>query len=129
LDPIDACVSIFRRAQYLRLPLEEPLGAYSSNKKSYSFLADAIVKRVMQQACRLAYPNPSHELRLKIGSIVAHSNQVTAAVCLQQGGASIDEIAFRLRWQPGSVPTYLRECFQGIGDVIQKAIIGIYRSA
>jgi hypothetical protein len=82
----------------------------------------------MQQACRLAYPDPAHEMRIKIDRIVAHSNRVTAAVCLHQGGASIDEIAFRLRWQPGSVPTYLRECFQGVGDILQKAIIGIFKS-
>jgi hypothetical protein len=82
----------------------------------------------MQQACKLAYPDPSHELRIKIHRIVAHSNRVTAAVCLQQGGATIDEIAFRLRWQPGSVPTYLRECFQGVGDILQKAIVGIFKS-
>jgi hypothetical protein len=128
LDPIDACVSIFRRAQYLRVPSDEPLGVYSSNPSSYSFIADTVVKRVMQQACRLAYPDPAHEMRVKIHRIVAHSNRVTAAVCLQQGGASIDEIAFRLRWQPGSVPTYLRECYQGVGEILQKAIVGILQS-
>jgi hypothetical protein len=129
MDPIDACISIFRRAQYLAVPLEEPLGVYRANSKSYSFIANSIVKRIMQQACRLAYPDPSHELRVKIHQIVAHSNQVTANVCLQQGGASIDERAFRLRWQPGSVPTYLRECFHGVGDILQKAIVGIYQSS
>jgi hypothetical protein len=129
IDPIDASVSIFRRAQYLKVPLEEPLGVYSSSGSSYSFISDGIVKRVMQHSCILAYPNPAHELRVKIKSIVAHSNRVTAAVCLQQGGASIDEIAFRLRWQPGSVPTYLRECYQGVGAILQKTILGIYRSS
>jgi hypothetical protein len=131
LDPVDASVSIFRRAHSLRVPSDEPLGVYCSDRTAstpYSFIADAIVKRVMQQACKLAYPDPSHELRIKIHRIVAHSNRVTAAVCLQQGGATIDEIAFRLRWQPGSVPTYLRECFQGVGDILQKAIVGIFKS-
>ncbi len=85
LDPIDACVSIFRRAHYLSVPPEEPLGVYTLSLGSYSFLADTIVKRVMQRACRLAYPNPAHEMRIKIDRIVAHSNRVTAAVCLHQG--------------------------------------------
>jgi hypothetical protein len=74
LDPIDACVSIFRRAQYLRVPEEEPLGVFSSDSKSYSFIADSIVKRVMQKSCRLAYPDPAHEMRVIIYRIVAHSN-------------------------------------------------------
>jgi hypothetical protein len=82
----------------------------------------------MRQACHLAYPDPSHELCIKITSIVAHSNCVTATVCLQQGGMTIDEIAFCLHWQPGRVPTYLHKCYQGVGDILQKAILGIYQS-
>jgi hypothetical protein len=82
----------------------------------------------MQLACRLAYPDPAHKMRIKIDRIVAHSNRVTAAVYLHQGGATIDEIAFGLRWQPGSVPTYLHKGFQGVGDILQKAIDGIFQS-
>jgi hypothetical protein len=58
LDPINATVSIFHRAQYLQVPLEEPLGVYCSDRTTstpYSFnIANAIVRRVMQQACKLA---------------------------------------------------------------------------
>jgi hypothetical protein len=68
-------------------------------------------------------------MRITIDHIVAHSNQVTAAVCLHQGAAStIDEIAFHLQWQPGSVPTYFCETFQGVGDILQKAIVGIFKA-
>jgi hypothetical protein len=129
MDPIDECVSIFRCTQYLQVHLDEPLGVYRSESTSYSFLTDTIVKQIMRQACCLAYPDPPHELCIKITSIVADFNCITAAVCLQQGGATIDEIASCLHWQPGSIPTYLRECSQGVGNILKKAILGVYRSA
>jgi hypothetical protein len=128
LDPIDACVSIFRRAQYLRVPSAEPLGVFSTTPSSYRFIHATSVCRIMRQACCAAYPDPGHYLRTHINRIVAHSNRVTAAVCLKQGGADTDKIAFRLRWQPASVPTYLRECHQSIGVIMQQALLGAYRS-
>ena len=78
----------------------------------------------MWLACRLAYPDPNHYCRLHISGIVAHSNRVTAALCLKLGGATDEDIAFRLRWHVSSVPTYLRECFNGIDAVMQTAIQG-----
>jgi hypothetical protein len=129
LDPVDAGVSILRRAHLLRVPLDEPLGVYASPlSSSFSFITAKTVTEVMHHACVVAYPDPQHQLRRNIKSLVAHSNRVTAAVCLQQGGASNDEIAFRLRWQPASVPIYLRDCFQAVGDTLQKALVGAYRS-
>jgi hypothetical protein len=86
------------------------------------------VCKIMRHTCRNAYPNPAHQLRVNIHRLVAHSNRVTAAVCLQQGGANTDEIAYWLRWQPASIPTYLRECYSAIGDMLQKALLGTYRS-
>jgi hypothetical protein len=77
-------------------------------------------------ACIRAYPDPNHYCWINIDGIVAHSNHVTAALCLHLGGATIDEIAVRLRWEPCSVPTYLRECFVGIDTIMQKAIASAY---
>jgi hypothetical protein len=54
---------------------------------------------------------------------------VMAAVCLHMGGASIDDIAFRLRWHASSVPTYLRECFQDVGAVMEQAVSGAFKTS
>jgi hypothetical protein len=127
-NPVDAIVSIFRRANVLQIPPEEPLGVFSTHPRTYKFIKDTSVCKIMRHACRKAYPDPAHHLRVHINRLVAHSNRVTAAVCLQQGGANTDEIAYRLRWQPASVPTYLCECYSAIGDMLQKALLGTYRS-
>jgi DNA-binding NarL/FixJ family response regulator len=78
----------------------------------------------MRAACEAAYPDPTHYLRIHIKRLVSHSNRVTAAVALRAAGLSIEDIAYRLRWKAASVETYLRECYQSIGDVTQKAITG-----
>jgi DNA-binding NarL/FixJ family response regulator len=78
----------------------------------------------MRAACEAAYPDPTHYLRIHIKRLVSHTNRVTAAVALRAAGLSIEDIAYRLRWKAASVETYLRECYQSIGDVTQKAITG-----
>ena len=78
----------------------------------------------MQTTCLGAYPDATHYLRIHIKRLVSHSNQVTAAVVLGAAGLSIDDIAYRLCWKAASVETYLRECYQSIRDVTQKAIVG-----
>jgi hypothetical protein len=129
LNPVDAAVSILRRAQILGVPANEPIGVFQTPLAiTFAFITAKTVTDVMHHACIVAYPDPQHHLRRNIKSLVAHSNCVTAAVCLQQGGASNDETAFRLRWQPGSVPIYLRDCFQAVGDTLQKMLVGAYRS-
>ena len=110
----------------LKVPYNEPVGV-STSKGKYRFLRDYDVKRHMQQACIDAYPDEKHYMRQHIHRVVPHSNRVTAAVCLQQGGAHNDEIAFRLRWDVTSVPTYLRDCFQAVGNTLQKLICGMLR--
>jgi hypothetical protein len=92
-------------------------------------LKDSHVRDHLRMACCLAYPNPQHYCRIHIAGIVSHSNRVFAALCLKLGGATDEDIAFRLRWQVASVPTYLRECFNGIDDAMQTAICGAYRTA
>jgi hypothetical protein len=50
-------------------------------------------------------------------------------VVLHMGGASISDIAFRLRWNEASVPTYLRECFQDVGSIMETAITGAFKTS
>ena len=122
---MDAGVSIVVRARALQVPPNEPMGIVCAAKKSgYHFLKDKDVATVMQRACEGAYPDPKHYMRIHVKRIVPHSNRVTAAVCLKQGGCSNDEIAFRLRWHPTSVPTYLRKCHQAVGKLLQQTLVG-----
>jgi len=128
-DPVIVAVNLLRRASLLQIPPSEPIGQFRhSSGTSNSMLFDRHVRDVMRQACCLAYPDPNHYCRLHISGIVAHSNRVTAALCLHLGGASNEEIAFRLRWHVSSVPTYLRECFNGIDTIMQTAICGAFQS-
>ncbi|CAJ1935751.1 unnamed protein product [Cylindrotheca closterium] len=103
------------------------MGVFSTNGSTYRFLRDSDVRKVMQHSVDLAYPDKNHYMQRNKHLIQPHSNRITAAVCLQRGGASNDDIAFKLRWSPTSVPTYLRDCFQGVGDLLQKAITGVMK--
>ena len=82
-----------------------PPEASVPKKNNYRFLKDSGVRKVMQASVVGAYPDPTHYMRIHIKRVVPHSNGVTAAICLKQGGAHNDEIA---RWHVSSVPTYLR---------------------
>lgn len=131
-DAIGPVINIFRRAFILGIPPTEPLGQFGTPRSPSQFtthvLRDSHVSAVMRQACRDAYPNPLHYCRIHINRIVAHSNRVTAAVCLKMGGATDEEIAFRLRWHITSVPTYLRECTSSIDTLMQQAVFGAMRN-
>jgi hypothetical protein len=129
LDPVAAAVSCVYRADLLKSPADEPIGVYFDTRKGLSFLRDYHVSKVMRQACIWAYPNPAHQLRVNILCIVPHSNRITAAVALKLGGATDDEIAFRLRWHISSVPTYLRECFQQVGEIVKTTLVGAHRTS
>ena len=129
LDPVDAAVSIIRRAQMLCVPKTEPVGVYSKmGRKEYCFLRDYHITPALRSMCVRAYPDPSHYLWLHIHRLVPHSNRVTAAVCLKMGGATDEDIAFRLQWKVASVPTYLRECFQEVGNIILKTLQGAFKT-
>ena len=130
LNPVDAAVSILRRADMLQVPQHEPVGVYSPSWSStYSFLRDYHITPILRAMCILAYPNTSHYLRIHISRLVPHSNRVTAAVCLKMGGATDEEIAFRLRWNVASVPTYLRECFQEVGPIMTSTLQGAFKTS
>jgi hypothetical protein len=108
-DLVIGVINIFRRTSMLKIPAHEPIGQYRQRNGSIICLRDKDVHNILRAACLRAYPDPTHYCCIHIDGLVAHSNRVTAALCLLLGGATIDEIAFRLRWEPGSVPTYLRE--------------------
>jgi hypothetical protein len=128
-DPVVAAINIVRRAHILAVPPQEPLGQFRNLGSSInSMLLDSHVRNHLRLACRLAYPDPRHYCRIHILGLVAHSTRVTAALCLKLGGATDEIIAFRLRWHVSSVPTYLRECFNGIDEVMQKAITGVFHT-
>jgi hypothetical protein len=130
LNPVDAAVSIVRRAILLRVPKLEPVGVYMPSwLPTYKFLRDYHITPILRAMCILAYPDESHYLRIHIARLVPHSNRVTAAVCLKMGGATDDEIAFRLRWNIASVPTYLRECFQEVGPIMASTLQGALKTS
>jgi hypothetical protein len=130
LDPVDAAVSILRRAEILGVPCQDPVGVYSKKGDTeFSFIRDYNITPIMRQMCVRAYPDPAHYLRLHIHRLVPHSNRVTAAVCLKMGGSPDEEIAFRLRWNVASVPTYLRECFQEVGPVMLHTLQGAFKTS
>jgi hypothetical protein len=104
LDPVSAAISCLHQADLLHVPLWEPIGVFGSISLKYSFLRDFHISAIMKGACVLAYPDPTHYMRVHIAQIVPHSNRITAAVSLQLRGAQDEEIAFRLRWHVSSVP-------------------------
>ena len=129
LNPVDAAVSIIRRSQMLSVPKAEPVGIYSKmGSTEYHFLRDYHITPALRSMCVRAYPDPSHYLRLHIYRLVPHSNHVTAAVCLKMGGATDEDIAFRLCWNVASVPTYLRECYQEVGNIMLKTLQGAFKT-
>ena len=127
-DPVGAAVSIIHRHNLLGVEKHLPLGVFrTATGKTYRFLKDTDVKQVMQGSVDLAYPDKAHYMQKNKKLVLPHSNRVTAAVCLQRGGANNDEIAFKLRWHPSSVPTYLRDCFESVGDMLQRAVTGVLK--
>jgi hypothetical protein len=130
LNPVDAAVSILHRADILGVPVNEPVGVYSLPEgPAYQFLRDYHITPILRAMCVRAYPQETHYLRIHINRLVPHSNRVTAAVCLKMGGAADEEIAFRLRWNIASVPTYLRECFQEVGTIMTSTLQGAFKTS
>ena len=84
------------------------------------------IQQFMQQACKLAYPDPAHYLRIRIDRLMTHSLRVTAAVALHNAGVSLDDITFRLRWNSDAVRLYIRDCNRTIDELTSCAIAGAY---
>ena len=84
------------------------------------------IQEFMQQACKLAYPDPTHYLRIRINRLMSHSLHVTAAVALSNAGVSLDDIEFCLHWNSEAVKLYIWDCYCTIGDLMCKALAGAY---
>ena len=96
-----------------------------SIKNSAGFHVTQTAQQTIQKkdmVCKRSYPDPNHHMRRAIKAVVTHSNRVTAAVYLKFLGLHNDEIAHKLRWDPSSVPTCLRDCWQDIGERIKTAL-------
>ncbi len=101
----------------------QPLGLFQVSPTAVGFLWAPHIVHVMRSACIVAYPDPNHYLRRNITLLVTHSMHVTTTVALAQAGISIEDIAFRLRWSPQSVTTYLCNCTQQIGSLTHASIV------
>jgi hypothetical protein len=122
---VKACISILHRAAQLRILLDHPIGVYrSSTHGDYKFLHGSNISDIMHNACHIAYADESHYMHQHIDRIVAHSNRVTACLALHQAGVTMEDIAFRLRWQVPSVQFYIRESYATLGNLTQKDIAG-----
>ena len=123
--PVEAGLSILRRALILKVSDKEPLGVYRKGDRGrYTYLRSSEIIDVVREACRRAYPDKKHFLRVHIDRLVAHSNRVTAAVALKLQGWSEEEIVDRIRWTVASVKHYLRESSHLIGTMTASAIAG-----
>lgn len=122
--PVQSAINIIMRACLMRVPASEPVGRYFNQAHQRCFIRDYDVRTAMREACLRAYPDPNNYHRIHISQLVSHSNRVTAAVCLMIGGADLDTIALKLRWQRDSVPTYLREHLAFVDQAMQKAVAG-----
>jgi hypothetical protein len=126
LCPVDAALSFIQRGPFILLGEFEPLGMFKGvNNRRYT-VRGRHIQDFMQRACILAHPEASHYLRTRIDRLMSHSLRVTAAVALHNAGVSLDDIAFRLRWNSDAVKLYIRDCYRTIGELTCKALAGAY---
>ena len=129
LCPVRAAISVCCRALALGSKKGDPLGVarIPKNKRSDArtvFLTSNDVVRIMRRACLDAYPDPASYHHIHAHRIDAHSARVFAAMLLRNANVSIEDTAFRLRWQPESVEHYLRDCSGTIGTLTDAALKG-----
>jgi hypothetical protein len=121
---VKASISIIQRADLLQIPSQFPIGVYRcSAAGDYRFIRGADLSDIMRYACRAAYPDEQHYMRLHIDRM-AHSNRVTACLALHQADIPVEVIAFCLRWTVPSVQYYIRESYSKIGEYTRKAVAG-----
>ena len=126
LCPVEAVLSFIRRGPSILVHNFEPLAMFiGKNGKRYS-VRGRHIQEFMQRACKLAYPDEEHYLRRRIDRLMSHSLRVTAAVALHNAGVSLDDIAFRLRWNSDAVKLYIRDCYRTIGELTCRALAGAY---
>jgi hypothetical protein len=124
LCPVAAALSLVQRGPHILHNSHEPLAMFrGSNHRRYT-VRGRHIQAFMQRACVMAYPDAQHYLRIHIARLMSHSLRVTAAVALNNAGVSLDDIAFRLRWNSEAVKLYIRDCYRTIGDLTNRALAG-----
>ena len=72
----------------------------------------------------------NHYLQLNLYCIMSHIHRVTAAICLHLAGCPREEIAWCLRGgDVQSVPVYLCDCFQDIGEQVKLTLTGALKTS
>lgn len=126
---VKAVLSILRRhysSPRDKYGRDTPLGMFiGANGRQYS-IRGSHMQDFMQRACKRAYPNPKHYLRMNIDRLMSHSMRVTAAVLLYNAGVPIDVIAFRLRWSSDAVKLYIREAASMTATLSESAFAGAF---
>jgi hypothetical protein len=86
---VKASISIFQQAHCLCIPELQPIGVFPTmTAGDYKFIRGDDVSNIMRYACKIAYPDPRHYMRMHIDRIMAHSNRITACLALNQAGVS-----------------------------------------
>jgi hypothetical protein len=109
-----------------RVPDTAPFEVFrpSTRLQTFTYITSTYVIIIMRTTCLATYPNLEYFLHKNASRIVAHSLRVTAAVALFNMNYSIEEIAYRLRWQPQSVQRYKRECAKHSDERTKSAMEG-----
>jgi hypothetical protein len=126
LCPIQAALSIIRRARDLNIGPDEPLGQFRNGHGKLSCLTGDHMRQTLQNTCGSAHPDPNHYLRRHSNRLGSHSLRVTACVALHNAGVGIDDICFRLRWNSDAVKLYLRDGFRDVGSFTERALVGAF---
>jgi hypothetical protein len=129
LCAVAAALSLVRRAMRIHRDFtsdSEPLAMFLAVNRRRWTVRGRHVQQFMQKACILAHPDARHHLRRYIHCLMTHCGRVTAAVALFNAGASIDLIAFCLRWKSDAVRLYLRDCYRSIGTLTSDVLRGAF---
>jgi hypothetical protein len=131
LCAVAAAVRIIRRAYTAKLldPQTEPLGMFRGRNKVRYTIRGHHVAKFLKDACVRAHPDPNHYMRLHIDRLMAHCMRVTGAVLLSNAGVSVDDIAFRLRWNSDAVKLYLRDNERMIDELTSKVVAGAFQGS
>jgi hypothetical protein len=128
LCPVAATVRIVRRALFGKLldHRSKPLGMFrGKNGQRYTIRGHHVAK-FLKEACTRAHPDPNHYMRLHIDQLMSHCIRVTAAVLLSNAGVSIDDIAFRLRWNSDAVKLYIRDNDRLVDELTARVVAGAF---
>lgn len=111
LCPVQATLSLLRRASRLCVPSGHPLAVYADGVRSpgYRFVSSDQVTQFLRHLVCQVYPDPAHCLRRHVSGFMMHSLRVTACLALWAAGFTEEQIAFRLRWNSDAIRLYIRE--------------------